>query len=117
MVGEDGGPMTRQSAEPAEPDTRATAQVVAGDLAAIAYSVRRLVRGPNGESHQAFVLCTRDRGVSWTALPLVRTIGSHLRFAGFPVWPPESIDAIDLAAGRLRIRFRDEWVAFEPGGE
>src|SRR5678816_13467 len=109
--------MTRQSAEAARPRYRATAQHVAGDLAAIAYTVELLVTGPNGEGHQAFVLSTRDRGASWKALPLARTIASHFRFWGFPVWPPESIDAIDLDADKWRIRFRDEWVPFEPGGE
>jgi len=101
----------------AAPPYHATAQHAAGDCAAIAYSVERTVRGPSGESFAAFVVCTRDRGASWTPAPLVRTIWSNFRHWGFPVWPPESIDEIDGADGKLGIRFRDEWVMFEPGGE
>jgi hypothetical protein len=94
-----------------------TAQAVSGDSAAIAYSVHRIVPGPNGESQEAFVLFSSDRGATWTPVPLVRTVWSIVRFWGFPVWPPESIGTIDLKDGRLRIGFRDDWVAFEPGGE
>jgi hypothetical protein len=94
-----------------------TAHAVSGDSAAIAYSVHRIVPGPNGESQQAFVLFSSDRGATWTPVPLVRTVWSSVRFCGFPVWPPESIDTIETKDGLLRIGFRDEWVAFEPGGE
>ena len=99
------------------PRYHATSQGVAGDNAAIAYSVQLEVRGPNGESTQAFVIVTRDRGATWTPAPFVRTIASNLRFWGFPVWPPEAIDEIEFDDGSLRIRFRDEWMMFEPGGE
>lgn len=100
-----------------DPQYHATAQHAAGDSAAIAYSVQRADRGPSGEAFQTFVVCTRDRGATWTPVPLVRTIASHFRYWGFPVWPPESVDAIDGADGALSLRFRDEWVMFEPGGE
>ena len=95
----------------------ATAHAVAGDVAAIAYSVERSNRGPNGESHQAFVVCSHDAGATWAPVPLVRTIGSSIRFWGFPVWPPEYIDTMGVERGLLRIGFRDDWVPFEPGGE
>jgi len=100
-----------------EPRYYATAQHVAGDCAAIAYTLEADVLGPNGETKQSVVIVTRDRGATWTPAPLVRTIRSNFRYWGFPVWPPESIDAIELDHASLRIRFRDEWVPFEPGGE
>jgi hypothetical protein len=96
---------------------RATALDRTGKSAVIAYSVRRVVPGPNGEGHQAFVVCSRDSGATWACVPLVRTIWSHVRFWGFPVWPPEHIDSVAIDRGALRIGFRDEWVPFEPGGE
>ncbi len=100
-----------------EPRYHASAQHVAGDCAAIAYSVEGDSYGPNGQLKQSVVLFTRDRGATWTPAPLVRTIWSNFRYWGFPVWPPESIDAIEIDAASLRMRFRDEWVPFEPGGE
>jgi hypothetical protein len=100
-----------------EPRYYASAQHVAGDCAAIAYTVEADVLGPNGETKQSLLLVTRDRGATWTSAPLVRTIWSNLRFWGYPVWPPESIDAVEIDDASLRIRFRDEWVPFEPGGE
>lgn len=104
-------------AAPQQPRLEATAQGVAGDTAVIAYSVTRVVSGPNGEGHQAFLLVSRDAGANWSCWPLARTVGSCLRYWGFPVWPPEQIDAIALQRERVRITFRDEWVPFEPGGE
>jgi hypothetical protein len=105
-----------------QPRYEATAQYVDGDVALIAYSVDRhsvkpVVLGPNGESHQAFVVSTRDGGATWSCLPLVRTIRACFRHSGFPVWPPEHIDTVAIEHGLVRIGFRDEWVMFEPGGE
>jgi hypothetical protein len=94
-----------------------TAQAVAGEVAALAYSVHRTVSGPNGEWHQAFVICSRDAGATWSCLPLVRTMWSCLRFWGYPVWPPEEIDAVTIERGVIGLGFRDEEVPFEPGGE
>ena len=99
------------------PRLEATAQDVAGDVAAIAYSVSRVVPRENGGRHQAFVVRSRDAGATWSCLPLVRTVGSCCRFWGFPVWPPEHIDAVAVEGERVRITFRDGWVPFEPGGE
>jgi hypothetical protein len=94
-----------------------TAQAAAGATAVIAYSVRRLHRGPNGETNEAFLLSTQDAGAVWKELPLVRTIWSYVRFWGYPVWPPELIDSVAVTGELVRIVFRDEWVPFEPGGE
>jgi hypothetical protein len=99
------------------PRFEATAQGVSGDVAAIAYSVERVVPGPNGESQQAFIVATRDAGGSWFCVPLVRTIWSCIRFWGFPVWPPEYIATVTLERELVCITFRDEWVIYEPGGE
>jgi hypothetical protein len=110
-------PEPGKAAEPGEPSYYATGYCIDADRAAIAYTVRRVVPGPNGESQQAFVLCTSDRGATWRPLPLVRTVASLVRFWGFPVWPPEFIAAIGFERGRLQIGFRDEWVVYEPGGE
>ena len=95
----------------------ATVQHVAGDVALIAYSVHRVLPGPNGEWHQAFVVCSRDAGATWACLPLVRTIPSWFRHWGFPVWPPEYVGAVAIERELVRIGFRDEEVMFEPGGE
>jgi hypothetical protein len=65
----------------------------------------------------AFVVVSRDAGETWTHLPFVRTIGSYYRYWGFPVWPPEHVDAVEFDGGSISICFRDEWVTFEPGGE
>jgi hypothetical protein len=96
---------------------QATARVVAADFAAIDYSVTREQPGPNGECRQAMILWSSDAGRTWAPLPLVRTLRSHLRFWGFPVWPPESIDSISLESGAVHLHFHDEWVPHEPGGE
>jgi hypothetical protein len=79
--------------------------------------VRRIDSGPSGQVRKAFLLCSRDEGATWKPVALVRTIRSHIRFWGYPVWPPERIDAIVVERGLLRVGFRDEWVPFEPGGE
>jgi hypothetical protein len=101
----------------ASPQYEVNAQAVAGEAAAIACSARRTSPGPNGEWHQAFVVWSGDAGVTWSCLPLVRTVWSCFRFWGFPVWPPEYIDAVAIERGLIRVDFRDEWVPFEPGGE
>jgi hypothetical protein len=90
---------------------------VAGEVAVIAYSVTRVIPGPNGESSQAFVVRSADAGATWSCLPLVRTMLSSVRFWGFPVWPPEHIDTLAIESGLVRIGFRDAWVPHEPGGE
>lgn len=95
----------------------ATAFDGAGDVVAIAYSAKRIVLGPNGESQQAFVIQSSDAGATWSCLPLVRTAWSCFRYWGFPVWPPEYIETVTIQRNGVSIRFRDEWVMFEPGGE
>lgn len=93
------------------------AQAVSGACAALAFRVRLVENGPHGRCACAFVLYTRDGGASWQPLPLLQSAYSKLRFRGFPVWPPESIDALDYNRGQLVLHFRDEYVPWESGGE
>lgn len=94
-----------------------TAFAVEGPVAAVALTTQWAALGPHGESHQAFVLFTTNRGATWRELPLLRTVAERIWHWGFPVWPPQRIHAIALRNRRLSITFADEWVMFEPGGE
>lgn len=98
-------------------DYHPTAQFSRRDTVVVAYSARRIDLGPNGETHQAFVVLSHDGGSTWAQVPLIRTFLSRLRYWGFPIWPPEAIDKVVFDEEGLRIEFRDEWVIFEPGGE
>ena len=56
-------------------EIRLTAQLIESDRKAIlAYSVRTQSRGPDGETHVSVLLRTSDGGITWSRLPLVRTI-------------------------------------------
>lgn len=103
------------SAEP--PEWHVTAQHAAGDAAVVCYTAKRSTWWPAGMGHAAFLLGTTDRGATWRQLPLTRDVWSYLRYPGFPVWPPEFVTGVEVAAETVTLAFRDEEVVYEPGGE
>ena len=94
-----------------------TAESVLGETAVVAYSARRSKGGPNGEWQTAFLLRTKDRGATWTEIPLTRDAWGFFYYPGFPVWPPEYVSSVQAGSETVIITFRDEEVLFEPGGE
>ena len=99
------------------PSVLTASLVVSATDAFVAYSDERRTTGPNGEPRIARILHTRDSGTSWHELPWVRSLLSRIRHPGYPTWPPEAVQRLELRSAKLVITHRDEWVPYEPGGE
>ena len=99
-------------------DIRLTAQLVlSGREAILAYSRERNARGECGETHEALLIGTTDRGETWDVIPLHRTFLDGMVRWGYPTWPSEAIMELSKEEATIQMIFRDEWVPFETGGE
>lgn len=70
-----------------------------------------------GQDRTAAVFCARDDGHRFVELPWRLCAAQAASPAGRFSWPPEQIDRIDLADGRLAVEWQDPWIDWEPGDE
>jgi hypothetical protein len=70
-----------------------------------------------GQDRTAAMFCARDDGHGFVELPWRLCAAQAASPAGRFSWPPEQIDRIDLADGRLAVEWQDPWIDWEPGDE
>lgn len=88
-----------------------------GDLVVVSACRYGSIHADAGQDRTAAVFCARDGGHDFVELPWHLSAAQAASPAGKFSWPPEQIDRVILADGRLTIEWEDPWIVYEPGDE